>query len=88
MSAFDRAAIMREAHATARRSAKPGQYRETFAWALRNAWDAAKKLAGFRAIWAAQTPAERQRIDAAMAIEAKDRLSHSDRHRLAELRAA
>lgn len=88
MSAFDRAAIMREAHATARRVAKPGEYRKTFAWALRNAWHAAKKLAGFRAVWAAQTEAQRQRIDAAMAIEAKARLTHSDRHQLAELRAA
>jgi hypothetical protein len=88
MSAFDRAAIMREAHATARRVAKSGEYRAAFAWALRNAWRTAKKLAGFRAVWAAQSPAERQRSDAAMAIEAKDRLSHSDRRQLAELRAA
>lgn len=88
MSAFDRAAIMKEAHATARRMAKPGEYRETFAWALRNAWRTAKKLAGFHAVWAAQTEAQRQRIDAAMAIEAKERLSHSDRQQLAELRAA
>jgi hypothetical protein len=88
MSAFDLSAIMKEAHATARRYAKPGQYQQAFAWALRNAWHAAKKLAGFRAVWAAQTDADRHRSHAAMAIEAKDRLSHSDRHQLAELRAA
>lgn len=88
MSAFDRAAIMREAHATARRVAKPGQYRTTFAWALRNAWYAAKKLAGFRAIWAAQTEAERQRADAIMAIETQERLTTADYARIDEIRRA
>jgi hypothetical protein len=88
MSAFDRAAIMREAHTTARRVAKPDEYRKTFAWALRTAWHAAKKLAGFRAVWAAQTEAQRQRIDAAMAIEAKDRLTPADYDRIDEIRYA
>lgn len=88
MSAFDLSAIMKEAHAQARRYAKPGEYRKTFAWALRNAWHAAKSAARFAAVWNSQTSAERQRSNAAMAIEAKDRLSHSDRHQLAELRAA
>ncbi|MET4636601.1 hypothetical protein [Kaistia defluvii] len=88
MSAFDRAAIMREAHATARRVAKPGEYRKTFAWALRNAWHGAKKLAGFRAVWAAQTEAQRQRIDAAMAIEAKERPTPVDYDRIDEIRCA
>jgi hypothetical protein len=85
---FDRAAIMREAHATARRVAKPGEYRATFAWALRNAWHTAKKLAGFRAIWAAQTPAERQRADAIMAIETQERLTAADYARIDQIRRA
>ncbi|WEK50965.1 MAG: hypothetical protein P0Y66_02495 [Candidatus Kaistia colombiensis] len=88
MSAFDRAAIMREAHVMARKYAKPGQYRKTFAWALRNAWHAAKKLAGFRAIWAAQTEAERQRADAIMAIETQERLTAADYARIDEIRRA
>lgn len=88
MSAFDRAAIMTEAHATARRAAKPGEYRKTFAWALRNAWNAAKKLAGFRVIWAAQTEAQRQRANAIMAIETQDRLTPADYARIDEIRCA
>ncbi|MET4634905.1 hypothetical protein [Kaistia defluvii] len=88
MSAFDRAAIMREAHATARRVAKPGEYRKTFAWALRNAWHAAKKLAGFRAVWAFQTEAQRQRSDAIMAIETQESLTAADYARIDEIRYA
>ncbi|WEK51575.1 MAG: hypothetical protein P0Y66_06185 [Candidatus Kaistia colombiensis] len=88
MSAFDLSAIMREAHAVARKSAKPGQYRKTFAWALRNAWHAAKKLAGFRAVWAAQTEAQRQRADAIMAIETQERLTPADYARIDDIRRA
>ncbi|WP_029074488.1 hypothetical protein [Kaistia adipata] len=88
MSAFNLSAIMKEAHAQARRYAKPGQYRKALVWALRMAWHAAKSAARFAAVLITQTPEQRQRFDAAMAIEAKDRLSHADRHQLAELRAA
>jgi hypothetical protein len=88
MSAFDRAAIMREAHATARRAARPGDYRTTFAWALRNTWNAAKKLAGYRAIWAAQTEAQRQRANATMAIETQERLTPADYSRIEQIRCA
>jgi hypothetical protein len=88
MSAFDRAAIMREARAMAHRAAKPGDYRKTFAWALRNAWHAAKKLAGFRAIWAAQTEAQRQRANVIMAIETQERLTRADYARIDQIRCA
>jgi len=85
---FDRAAIMREAHAIARRSAKPGQYRKTFAWALRCVWHGAKSDARFRAVRAAQTEAERQRADAIMAIETQERLTAADYARIDEIRCA
>lgn len=59
MSAFDLSAIMKEAHAQARRYAKPGQYRKALVWALRMAWHSAKGAARFAAVLSAQTPEQR-----------------------------